>query len=226
MDFEFNQSRPLRQGPNVCGHLVTCSRIRHRSGRLPGRDLGPVLERHCMGDPIDLDEVDGLWRWPVRRRDHQPVAIPGARHRRSELTKQARTFGEAQIDLRLIFQRNSCTSFGSAMLKSRSSDSFTSQLKDFIEPMPIDLQNCGQVIIRKQTSPDEDPNTTIFGYSKSFSTNPATANTFTLTDDGVQDYDDTVLFGSGYTVNENVVSAGWEFVSLDCSDSPAGTATR
>jgi hypothetical protein len=38
----------------------------------------------------------------------------------------ARTFGEAQIDLRLIFQANKCTSFGSAMLKSRSSDAFNS----------------------------------------------------------------------------------------------------
>ena len=45
-----------------------------------------------------------------------------------------------------------------------------------------------------------------------------------MTDDGVQDYGDTVLFGSNYTVNENVISAGWEFVSLDCSASSAGTA--
>jgi len=40
-------------------------------------------------------------------------------------SKQPRTFGEAQIDLRLLFQPNKCASFGSAMLKSRSSASFT-----------------------------------------------------------------------------------------------------
>jgi hypothetical protein len=105
------------------------------------------------------------------------------------------------------------------MLKSRSSDAFTSQLKDFIRPVDIDLQNCGNVIIRKQTNPDEDPNTTEFGYTKSFPTDPTSANTFTLTDDGVQDYDDTVLFGTGYTVTEDVIPAGWNFVSLDCSAS-------
>ena len=57
----------------------------------------------------------------------------------------ARTFGEAQLDLRLIFQSTKCTSFGSAMLKSRSSDSFTSQPKDFIRPVGINLTNCGRV---------------------------------------------------------------------------------
>jgi hypothetical protein len=79
------------------------------------------------------------------------------------------------------------------------------------------------VIIRKQTDPDEDPNTTLFGYTKSFNTAPATPNTFQLTDDGVQDYNDQVLFGSNYTVTEDVIPANWEFVSLDCSASSAGT---
>ena len=101
------------------------------------------------------------------------------------------------------------------MLKSRSSDSFTSQLKDFVAPVGINLQNCGNVIIRKQTIPDEDPNTTEFGYTKAFATDPTTPNTFTLMDDGVQDYEDTVLFGNGYTVTEDVIPADWEFVSVD-----------
>jgi hypothetical protein len=134
-------------------------------------------------------------------------------------SKQARTFGEAQIDLRLLFQPNKCASFGSAMLKSRSSDSFTSQLKDFVAPVNISLQNCGQVIIRKQTIPDEDPNTTEFGYTKSFNTDPTSVNTFTLMDDGVKNYGKTVLFGTGYTVVEDVIPANWAFTSLDCSAS-------
>ncbi|MGH9251747.1 MAG: prealbumin-like fold domain-containing protein, partial [Acidimicrobiales bacterium] len=81
----------------------------------------------------------------------------------------------------------------------------------------IDLQNCGQVIIRKQTDPEEDPNTTEFGYTKNFPTDPATVDTFTLMDDGVQDYGKTVLFGTGYTVTEDVIPAGWDFVGVDCS---------
>ena len=60
-----------------------------------------------------------------------------------------RTFGEASLDLDFIFDEGTCESFGSAFLKSRASDSFTSQLKDFIEPTPVDIQNCGAVEITK-----------------------------------------------------------------------------
>jgi uncharacterized surface anchored protein len=108
------------------------------------------------------------------------------------------------------------------MLKSRSSDSFTSQLKDFVAPVGINLANCGQVIIPKQTIPDEDPNTTDFGYTKSFGTDPVTANTFTLKDDGVQDYGNTVLFGAGYTVVEDVIPSTYAFDHLDCTTSSTG----
>jgi hypothetical protein len=133
-----------------------------------------------------------------------------------------RTFGEAQLDLDFIFDEGTCESFGSAFLKSRASDSFTSQLKDFIKPVPINITNCGTVIIRKQTNPDEDPNVTPFGYTKSFSTDPATDNTFSLTDDGVETFSN-VLFGSGYTVTEDVIPAGWDFQSVDCSASSGVT---
>ena len=64
----------------------------------------------------------------------------------------------------------------------------------------------------------------LFGYTKSFNTDPTSANTFTLTDDGVKNYNDTVLFGTGYTVTEDVIPANWAFVSLDCSASSAGTS--
>jgi hypothetical protein len=52
-----------------------------------------------------------------------------------------RTFGEAQIDLSEIFG-SGCSSFGSVYLKSRSSDSFTAALKDFVPPQPVDITNC------------------------------------------------------------------------------------
>ena len=61
-----------------------------------------------------------------------------------------RTFGEAQLDLSVIFQGSTgCTSFGSAYLKSRSSDSFTAALKDFVPPVGISISNCGSVEITK-----------------------------------------------------------------------------
>jgi hypothetical protein len=229
MDFEFNQSGTSCAGsPNKVrtpGDLLIEYAIDQGGARAditartwtgsawgPGADLD-VPSATCGGNPcaagtintslIPAAETDGLL---------------------ASGSKQPRTFGEAQIDLRLLFQPNKCVSFGSAMLKSRSSDSFTSQLKDFVAPVGIDLQNCGNVIIRKQTIPDEDPNVTDFGYTKSFGTDPASDNTFTLKDDGVKDYGDTVLFGSGYTVTEDVIPANWEFVSLDCTASSASTS--
>jgi hypothetical protein len=136
----------------------------------------------------------------------------------------ARTFGEAQLDFDALTGGSSvCASFGSAYLKSRSSDAFTAALKDFIAPTPLNLSNCGKVIIRKQTVPDEDPNVTEFGYTKAFNTQSVNPNTFTLTDDGVKTYTD-VLQGTGYTVDEDVIPNGWDLIGIDCSASTGVTA--
>lgn len=61
-----------------------------------------------------------------------------------------RTFGEASIDLDFLFDADVCTSFGSAFLKSRSSTSFTSALKDYIAPRDVDISNCGKIDIVKK----------------------------------------------------------------------------
>jgi hypothetical protein len=55
-----------------------------------------------------------------------------------------RTFGEAAIDLTAagILDPNKCQSFGKAYLKSRSSDSFTAAVKDFIAPIDVNINNC------------------------------------------------------------------------------------
>jgi hypothetical protein len=130
----------------------------------------------------------------------------------------ARTFGEAQIDFSVLAPPGKCTSFGSAYLKSRSSDSFTAALKDFIAPTPTNLNNCAQVIIRKQTDPQMGSTSPDFNYTKSFATDPATGNTFSLKDDGVKDYGKTVLFGTGLTVTEDLpLPTNWVFVSIDCN---------
>lgn len=134
----------------------------------------------------------------------------------------ARTFGEASINLKAIFDATKCESFGSAMLKSRSSDAFSSQLKDFISPIPINLTNCGKVIIHKETDPASSMD---FAFAKSFGTDPATGDTFALADGGTKTYEN-VLLGSGYTVSESsTLPAGWDFVSVDCSASVGVTPT-
>jgi hypothetical protein len=137
----------------------------------------------------------------------------------------ARTFGEAQLDFNaLTGGSEGCTSFGSAYLKSRSSDSFTSALKDFIAPATLSLNNCATVIIRKETDPEEDPNSTEFGYTKSFDTDPVSDDTFTLMDDGSKSYTKTVVLGTGYTVDEDVIPTGWNLTDIDCSASSGVTA--
>ncbi|MFC9693405.1 collagen binding domain-containing protein [Kribbella sp. NPDC056951] len=60
-----------------------------------------------------------------------------------------RTFGEAQLRLSALFPPGSCFAFGSAYLKSRSADTFSSALKDFVPPTPVNITNCGSVRIVK-----------------------------------------------------------------------------
>ncbi|GLH95174.1 hypothetical protein Pa4123_04460 [Phytohabitans aurantiacus] len=63
----------------------------------------------------------------------------------------ARTFGEAQVKLSALFPNpNVCAGFGAAYLKSRSSDSFTAALKDFVPPVAVNISNCGGVKIIKK----------------------------------------------------------------------------
>jgi hypothetical protein len=115
-------------------------------------------------------------------------------------TISARTFGEAQIDFDAIAGDDPCVGFGSAYLKSRSSDSFTAAMKDFTPPEALNFNNCGKVIIRKDTNPedaDEDPLTgPQFNYT---TTNVATPATFSLGDEGVKTFTNVPL-GSGKTV--------------------------
>jgi hypothetical protein len=62
----------------------------------------------------------------------------------------ARTFGEASIDFdALTGGSGACSSFGSAYLKSRSSDSFTAALKDFIAPTSLNINRCGAIQVHK-----------------------------------------------------------------------------
>ena len=66
-----------------------------------------------------------------------------------------RTFGEAQLRLSSLFAGSTtCDSFGSAYLKSRSSDSFTAALKDFVPPVAVSITNCGSVKIIKKDDAD------------------------------------------------------------------------
>jgi hypothetical protein len=218
MDFELNQSStPCAVGPNV---IRTTGDLLIEYAIDQGGAVATITAREWNGTawgpatPLPGDAIGTI----------NLVPIPAAQTDGNSLTPLApRTFGEMSLDLDFIFDPGTCESFGSSMLKSRSSDAFNSQLKDFIRPIPVNITNCGNVIIRKQTDPDGE--TALFDYDKSFPTDPASDDDFQLADDGVQDYENTVIIGEDYTVDEDLTTldAGWEFVNLDCSASSAGT---
>lgn len=54
----------------------------------------------------------------------------------------AYTFGEVAITFGQLFGTSTCGKFGSAYLKSRSSDSFNAEIKDFIGPEQVNISNC------------------------------------------------------------------------------------
>jgi hypothetical protein len=60
-------------------------------------------------------------------------------------------FGEAAINLTGagVFPAGTCKAFGSAFVKSRSSSSFTAEVKDFIAPVPVDISNCVTIKLKK-----------------------------------------------------------------------------
>lgn len=68
-----------------------------------------------------------------------------------------RTFGEAAINLTAagIVGADPCLPFSSAYLKSRSSDSFTAALKDFIAPISVATSKCADINVLK--TDDDSP---------------------------------------------------------------------
>jgi uncharacterized repeat protein (TIGR01451 family) len=63
------------------------------------------------------------------------------------------TFGEAIIDLTQTFTQD-CRKFVSAYVKGRSSTSFTSALKDFITPFPVEIFTCRTVSLPNTATAD------------------------------------------------------------------------
>jgi hypothetical protein len=231
MDFEFNQSSvisangvtPVRTAGDVLiqydlergGTVPTLSASRWVTTG-PGSQCEANNAVPCWGTKVNLTAAGvatgAINTSPIAAADSDGLGALGAR-----------TFGEAEVDLSVLGGGGGhCFSFGSAYLKSRSSASFTAEVKDFIAPETINVGQCGHVIIRKITDPVSDPALVQFGYTKDIDTDPATANTFTLGHGQNQTYNN-VLPGTGYSVVEDTLPAGWDFQSLNCSASSGVT---
>ena len=151
----------------------------------------------------------------------------------------ARTFGEAQIDFDVFATgEDECLGFGSAYLKSRSSDSFTAALKDFIAPVALNFEECGAIKITKTSKHAASirPPVPHAGVVFTISGNGLPAGTTVTTDaQGVACLDGLAISTTAYTVTETVPT-GYaadgltaKNVTVDnaggCSDNPYGGET-
>jgi len=125
-----------------------------------------------------------------------------------------------------VFPAGTCESFGTVFVKSRSSSSFTAELKDFIAPIDVNISNCATVITRKVTDPAG--NSQSFGFTTNVTTSPSTTTSpFSLTGVTTNDANvntiENVLPGS-YNTTEGTVT-GWTLTGVNCDASAmAGTA--
>ena len=230
MDFEFNQSEVISANGvtpvRTPGDLLIVYEL-SKGGTVPELFLFTWLD--APGDDVaNCEASNTLPCWGDRE------ALTGASNASGSINTSLiadvdsdglgdldpRTFGEASVSLDAIFEEDKCLSLGSAYLKSRSSDSFTAALKDYIAPEPVDITNCGTVIIRKQTDPDGAGGS--FDFTTALVTDPLGGGSpFSLADDGEKTIKN-VIAGTGYTVTEDLVEAGlagFDLISIDCSAS-------
>jgi len=126
-------------------------------------------------------------------------------------------FGEAAIDLTAsgVFPLSGgCQQFGSVFVKSRSSTSFTAEIKDFIAPSPVNITNCGSITIHKVTQNGDST----FDYSTTGGLSPAT---FSLSGGGTQAY--PAVNAGNYSITE-AAQSGWTLADLSCTATGSGTS--
>jgi hypothetical protein len=170
----------------------------------------------CWGDQVTLDGTDSIGAvnnlgtvtdplFPTQRNYLNPVP--------------ALQFGETAIDLTKanVFPAGTCEAFGSAFVKSRSSTSFSAEVKDFIAPIQVNISNCATIRIKKVTVPSG--RTQLFNYSTTTTSSTLTPSSFKLADGGEQDYNG--LLPGTYTVTEGSTT-GWDLTGLDCGSGGSG----
>jgi hypothetical protein len=132
-------------------------------------------------------------------------------------------FGEAGIDLTQsgVFSEGECVQFGRVSASSRSSgNSNSSNMFDIAGPNEFSLENCGGIIIRKETDPTPDATDTTFNYTTTgglLSGDPP-ANTFSLKDQEFIDFGTDVEAGT-YSVTETDPGPQFTLTDINCDAS-------
>lgn len=199
----------------------------------------------CWGDQVVLDGTDSI----AAVNNLGSVTDPLFSGQPNYINPvPALQFGETAIDLTKagVFPTGTCVAFGSAFVRSRSSSSFTSEIKDFIAPIPINISNCGTVNIIKHT--DHRGIDQNFSYTSTIP-NPASGSTtpdcsldstpasFTLNDHAGVDPTTPITQGTdntehcanvpagSYTVTEGALpGSNWSLDSLTCTATGTGSS--
>jgi hypothetical protein len=144
MDFEFNQKHAVSTYGNTITPERTLNDLLITYDLSNGGTVATISMRKWNGSewgpatPLGADAIGTINTSAISSGDSGGLG-----------SLSPRTFGEASIDLSRVFTSGACQSFGSAYLKSRSSDTFNSAMKDFIAPTTITLTNCGTIEITK-----------------------------------------------------------------------------
>jgi hypothetical protein len=232
MDFELNQSQtidtngvtPVRTaGDLLFTYDFTNGGSRPLLGLLTWVTSGATTQCFssnslpCWGNHVDLTsagDAEGAINTVTVTDPISGASLPGS------------TFGEMGVDLTLalpnVFGPNptACESLGSAYLKSRSSASFSAEIKDFIAPHTVSVSNCGSITIRKVTENGDGS----FGFSADGNLSPAT---FNLSNGGSRSLVSSGLTGvlaGTYHVSESSLPSGWTLKSLSCTATGSGTS--
>lgn len=130
-------------------------------------------------------------------------------------------FGEADLDmtaLGIIPNRNDpnagCVAFGSGYVKSRASNSFSAQMKDYIAPIGLGINTCGSITLLKDTVPAGDSQVFHFNTSANLDANGADLADATVPTAGNGLYQN--LVPGNYSANE-VVPTGWDLTGATCT---------
>jgi hypothetical protein len=152
MDFEFNKKQCTESTPPTPPVDADCSSngvtpIRSVGDKLLLYDLssgGSVVDIHLRtwdgtqwGSEEELDSTEALGSI-----NYAPIPNNPDESGPDLLALDPLTFGEAIIDFQALLGGANCGQFGSVYLKSRSSDSFQSEIKDFVKPLGVNLSNC------------------------------------------------------------------------------------
>jgi len=196
----------------------------------------------CWGDKVTLDGTDSI----AAVNNLDPVTDPLFPNQPNYINPlPALQFGETAIDLTKadVFPGGTCTAFGSAFVRSRSSASFTAEIKDFIAPIPVNISNCGQVTIIKHTDPRginqnfsytstiPDPGPSSATDCTQNSADP-TPSSFTLNDNGNTTGDSTantencIVTAGSYTVLEGAEPATFTLESLTCTATAGSSGSQ